>query len=419
MRLRRSLRLYFVLAMVAMGSSAIVGMSGVAVSYFFSGMDEAMRGFIHSQAFHLDVAPGQVTQQDDLLVAKRWQDLPTRITQHFDQEDLADGRLLKHIEGIPLLSPPKKGYFVMQLEQDGERRFAAIEIGERDRVTPMSRDELPPFFYIVFTAIGAIALFSVVLLMIIRNVSAPVEQLGGWAKSLDEDKLDAAIPNFHYRELNALAEMIQSSLRSVQASVEREKRFLGYASHELRTPIAVTRTNTELLGKMIDRQVEPAKQREVLARIERASLTMTDLTETLLWLNRREEKALPSASFSIGQLVIQIRQELNYLLHGKAVTVAESTDDTQMTLPSGLTRIVITNLVRNAFQHTQKGQVVISQTGDTLVIENHNDTDQERDSDLGFGLGLELTDRLVKQQGWSYCNTVTANGRVVTVRFGG
>ncbi|WP_244225164.1 histidine kinase dimerization/phospho-acceptor domain-containing protein [Vibrio aquaticus] len=62
--------------------------------------------------------------------------------------------------------------------------------------------------------------------------------------------------------------------------------FLGYASHELRTPIAVTRNNSELLCKMISKGIPSEKQLVVLDRIERAGFTMTDLTETLLWLNQ-------------------------------------------------------------------------------------------------------------------------------------
>jgi len=196
--------------------------------------------------------------------------------------------------------------------------------------------------------------------------------------------------------------LIQSSLGSVQESLEREQRFLGYASHELRTPIAVVRTNSELLRKMISKGITPEKQIAVLDRIERAGFTMTDLTETLLWLNRQEGKSLPSKRIHVGALTRQVESELHYLLKGKPVDVNVSIDDSELELPEGLCRIVITNLIRNAFQHTQNGDVDIVLMNNQLTIASRDsDKDVERE-ELGFGLGLELTKRLIEQYGWEY-----------------
>ncbi|WP_275667291.1 HAMP domain-containing sensor histidine kinase [Vibrio sp. Isolate24] len=276
---------------------------------------------------------------------------------------------------------------------------------------------MPQFIYIVFVAIAAILAFSLILIAFIRSVSTPVEELKDWAKSLDKEKLSQPIPGFDYRELNTLAEIIKSSLSSVQEGLEREQRFLGYASHELRTPIAVTRTNSELLKKMILKKLDEDKQLEVLERIERTGYTMTDLTETLLWLNRQEDKTLPFSDLVIGDLITQIDHELEYLLQGKAVKVSLNVDETKHSLPLGLCRIVITNLVRNAFQHTYQGEVSIEQAESRLVITNRNLSHGEREEELGFGLGLELTERLISQYGWYYENSAIEYGRRVEVHF--
>ncbi|GDY24731.1 hypothetical protein AHAT_06210 [Agarivorans sp. Toyoura001] len=83
----------------------------------------------------------------------------------------------------------------------------------------------------------------------------------------------------------------------------------------------------------------------------------------------------------------------------------------------GLCRIVISNLNRNAFQHTYSGEVKIEQQQEKLVIINHNLSDDTHNDDLSFGLGLELTERLMKQYGWYYLNHATTNGRRVEVHF--
>ncbi|MGL6261529.1 sensor histidine kinase [Vibrio sp. WXL210] len=416
MKIRPSIRLYFLVAMLVTGIGIISVMTVTAVNYFISGMDVAMKGFFRSQAIEVSLGVNeQAVSIDDMTIAATWQDLPQVIRDRFDRQSLTANELVKEIDGTPILSPPEFGYFLMKVETEKGVRYVSLVLHHAED-DPFSQD-VPPFLYIILTGIAAIVVFALALMVVQRNISTPVEQLKDWAKGLDKEQLTQPIPNFHYSELNTLASLVQSSLASVQQSLEREQRFLGYASHELRTPIAVTRTNSELLRKMISKQIATEKQLAVLDRIERAGFTMTDLTETLLWLNRREGRMLTSQPVAIGGLIEQIESELHYLLEGKSVTVTTRVDEDVIELPQGLCRIVITNLIRNAFQHTQSGQVEITQQGSHLVIANHNDgLGHERD-DLGFGLGLELTQRLIAQYGWGYQVAESEQGWRVDVEF--
>ncbi|GIU53713.1 MULTISPECIES: sensor histidine kinase [Shewanella] len=417
MNIRPSIKIYFLLAMFLTGTVTIVGMSAVAVSYFFSGLDVAMTNFVRSQATEITLDGDNPVTIGELTVATRWEALPFLIQKNLNKDDLEPNVLIKEIEGIPIIDHPKRAFFAMKVVSGKKVRYAGVILDKKDKV---KRDNKPPqFLYILLVAFFAMILFAVVLLLVLRKIASPVEKLKEWAKSLDEEKLSQPRPNFHYSELNTLADIVQTSLSSVQDSLDREKRFLGYASHELRTPIAVSRTNAELLRKMITKQLAQDKQLAVLDRIERAGLTMTDLTETLLWLNRQEGKSLPTSEVAVGELAEQIASELHYLLQGKTVDVSLSTDDTQLTMSAGLYRIIITNLIRNAFQHTFNGKVVIEQSNDHLSITNQNyDVDEHSETDdLGFGLGLELTEKLVRQYGWRYEVTPTAYGRKVEVIF--
>ncbi|GEM79554.1 sensor histidine kinase [Vibrio superstes] len=417
MKIKTSLRLYVVGAMFIAGTLAILAMSAVAVSYFFSGMDVAMGNFMRSQAFGIEVSDGRPVQRNELTVASHWEDLPPSIQAHLTAEDMEFGILEKHIEGIPLIEAPKGGYFALKLERNGETRFVSMELNDKEKIAHFEKRKVPRFFYILLFALVTIGLLAVALLVLVRKVSTPVRGLRNWAKALDKEDLTKPAPDFRYGELNALANIIQSSLASVQESLEREQRFLGYASHELRTPIAVMRSNTELLNKMIEKGVAQEKQQQVLERIERAGFTMTDLTETLLWLNRQQGKSLPKHAVLLSSLVEEISSDLEYLLRGKEVKVLIATDETKVTLPVALSRIVITNLIRNAFQHTFAGEVRIQQTQNNLVIVNRDDSKAEESSDLGFGLGLELTERLVQQYGWYYENIDTDEGHKVEIHF--
>jgi len=404
--------------MLLTGVITVIAMSIVSANFYFAGIDFSKSNAMFSSAFKEEIKEGEPKKVNGFTVATQWKDLPAEIKSHLNENELIEGELLKKIVGIPIFTPPEAGYFAMKIKQNGEIRYiSSMFTIDLDKV----KIQISNFkiLYIFVIAFIAIALFSIVPFLILRNVATPIENLIDWSKQLDNEKLSLPIPSFHYHELDSLAEIIQSSLHSVQESLAREMRFLGYASHELRTPISVTRTNTELLQKMIEKGVPTDKQLIVLNRIERASLTMTDLTETLLWLNRQQDKSLPVNSISLGELTHKLADELNYLLKGKKVEVSLECDETILLLPETLCRIIITNLIRNAFQHTYEGIVTIVQSNNSLLITNENTSASTTKDDLGFGLGLELTERLIKHQQWIYNNVETQHGYYVDVKFQG
>ncbi|WP_351122015.1 hypothetical protein [Shewanella sp. T24-MNA-CIBAN-0130] len=62
--------------------------------------------------------------------------------------------------------------------------------------------------------------------------------------------------------------------------------------------------------------------------------------------------------------------------------------------------------------------MIIEQSGHRVNIENHCDSSAYDADDLGFGLGLELTQKLIAQYGWYYHHTDMGSGRKVSVVFG-
>ncbi|UWZ99815.1 sensor histidine kinase [Vibrio splendidus] len=416
MKIRPSLRIYVLMAILVTGVTTILVLSALSINYFISGMDVAMRGSMIAQAQQEVVKPGKPITNQEFTVATQWSDLPQGIQTYIEQSNVELNVISKRVLGKSVFAPPKEGYFVMKVMKGDEVRYVSAVFDQKQDHF-LEDKALPHFLTIFMTALAAIVLFFAILVLILRKVASPVEQLKNWAKLLDKDNLNEPTPDFHFSELNTLANIISESLSSVQSSLEREQKFLGYASHELRTPIAVTRTNSELLEKLIQKGKSPEKQLEVIDRIKRAGFTMTDLTETLLWLTRQEDKDLPLQSIHLGELLQQINHDLSYLLNGKAVVVNIESDDTQCQLPVGLTRIVLTNLIRNAFQHTGSGIVDMVQVGSKVTIANHNTDGTVEDNHLGFGLGLELTEKLLAQYQWQYHNQELAGGREVWVDF--
>lgn len=253
-----------------------------------------------------------------------------------------------------------------------------------------------------------------------HRMAQPVTRLGIWARGLNEKTLDERIPDFGFRDLNDFADVVRSSLISVKDGLDREQTFLRQASHELRTPISVIRSNIQLLNKL--KKTPPSEQRDnrenaVINRLDRASLTMKQLTETLLWLGREVSNELPQSEVRLDQLIENLTSDLKYLLDGKSVQLSVRTSPCTCRLSEAAARIVLGNLIRNAFQHTWEGQIMIAQEGWIVDVENSDTSVMETDGDLGFGLGLQLTEKITRRLGWRFDNTILQNGRSARLCF--
>ena len=262
-------------------------------------------------------------------------------------------------------------------------------------------------------------------------------RLGQWARDLESANLQDPLPDFRYPELNELASLVRASLSSQKDSLEREHRFLRHSSHELRTPISVMRSGIELIRSLPPEQAPAARSMlaSIIDRLDRASLNMKHLTETLLWLSRDEPIDLPTRPIALDQLVQDAVEEHRYLLRDKDVSLSVTTSPTTLEQSEVALRMVLGNLIRNAFQHTWAGDVTLRQQGNTVFIDNLQHADRQDDDsndrhepgsdspaapadtgdDLGFGLGLELTAQLTERLGWHYHNQPVAGGRRVSL----
>jgi len=433
MKIIPSIRLFVLLSMLLSGIAIIWGLSVLSSKYFIAGMDMGTRNGMFAFAqqqqgektFTFVSTPGNDNKNTALTVTytlvKDWQKVPEILRQQFNADELQLNQLYKYFVEQSLFTPPKTASFIVKIIKNDEIHFVTL-VASKNNLSFQGITDVNHFAIIILTASGVITLFSIILWFVMRQVTLPVTRLKQWAKKLDNTQLSKPIPDFHYRELNTLATLISQSLRSVQDSLAREKKFLGYASHELRTPIATSRSNAELLKKLIESDAPSEKQLLVLARILRAALNMTDLTETLLWLNRSEGKELVVQTFQLGVLIEQLADELRYLTVDKVITVSIEIDQKLVNLPESVCRIIISNLIRNAFQHTTQGQVTIKQLGCQLTIVNQNNRDDSgqdifADNHLGFGLGLSLTERIIQQYQWQYSTTDICGGKSVSVSF--
>ena len=213
--------------------------------------------------------------------------------------------------------------------------------------------------------IGVIALvigfgFSawVVTGLALRPVSRMRRQASGLSQAPTDDILPVGpVPD----ELSALAQTLNEFITSVRSSADRERQMVADASHELRTPVAVLRTQLQLA------HISSGDAKALEEQITAAELTvdrLANLTTNLLTLSRIEAgDVIPQTGMDV-LLTEFLRSMDRAILLGSShsVTVDFVTDPIDETLrvpivPADFAGL-IDNLVANAIAASAKGSVV-------------------------------------------------------------
>jgi signal transduction histidine kinase len=421
MKFALSLRWFVGLAFLFLALALVAGYTLLSADYFIRGMDNITTVHMERTAQQYLQAGSENERRESqstlgYRVFPEWQQVPESLRAHFDVEPQQANTLHKFFNRER--SDPKRSIeFLFPYGQGDDRVYVTYYVSP-ETISAMVRSNSRAIRHKLWliSAVSALAL-SILIWVFLRGISRPMVRLVEWTGSLDPQTLQAAPPDFRYQELNQLAQLIRNSLSTVQDSLDREHRFLRHTSHELRTPIAVIRNNVQLLRKLqADDKEHNEPEQRAIERLDRASLTMKHVTETLLWLSRDSAERLPTSDVALDELVQRLAGEVEYLLEDKPVEVELDTEPCRLQVPDMVARIVLGNLIRNAFQHTWEGRVKIRQRGPSVEIINPQ-SDEDSDGNLGFGLGLKLTGQLCAKLNWSYVNAASNGERRAAIQF--
>jgi heavy metal sensor kinase len=122
-----------------------------------------------------------------------------------------------------------------------------------------------------------------------RRALAPVEKIIGDARRIGVTSLSERLTVSHTGdELERLADTLNEMLARLEASFQRVIQFTADASHELRTPISVMRTNAEIT---LRKPRTESEYREALSQILGETENLSRLVEQLLDLARADSGA--------------------------------------------------------------------------------------------------------------------------------
>jgi heavy metal sensor kinase len=242
-------------------------------------------------------------------------------------------------------------------------------------------------------------------------------------------------------ELRSLSETLNEMLARIEASVKRITQFTADASHDLRTPLAVIRSNAELA---LRRSRTEEEYRETLSRILAASEETTHLIENLLKLARADTGA-ESLVFERVDLLTQAREaaeEARILATDKGIQISlESSPGPFWVFADerALQRLFLI-VLENAVKYTPDGGVIniqlasahgsasaeirdsgigISEEDLPHIFERFYRADQARSREPGgSGLGLAIARWIAEKHGGSIeVHSTQGNGSIVRLHF--
>jgi two-component system OmpR family sensor kinase len=237
--------------------------------------------------------------------------------------------------------------------------------------------------------------------------------------------------------LNAMLTQIEAAFDERRASEERLRRFVGDASHELRTPITSIRGYAELFRR--GAATRPDDLARSMARIEAEAERMGVLVDDLLLLARLDQgRPLEREQVDLGPIVADAVDAAR-VIDPERVLDADLEGSAIVTGDAGRLRQVVDNLLENARVHTPPGTPTHLALGsdDGVVVLTIADEGPGMDAEVaakaferfyrgdpararatgGAGLGLAIVAAIVESHGGSVRVLDAAAGTTVELRF--
>lgn len=256
-----------------------------------------------------------------------------------------------------------------------------------------------------------------------RRALQPVDQVTATARSIGEQNLGKRLPVPNTEdELQRLSETLNQMLDRIEGAFHRVTQFTADASHELRTPIALIRTTSEIA---LRKHRSDAEYRGALDEVHAESVRTTGLIENLLTLARADagKETLDRAPVDLASLVLEVSGQAEKLAQQKGITLACQAPEAIAPISGdrGTLRRLFFILLDNAVKYTPPGgqiQVGINQHPERVTVEvrdsgggisqqdlphiferfYRSDKSRNRDSG-GAGLGLSLAKWIVDAHG--------------------
>lgn len=268
------------------------------------------------------------------------------------------------------------------------------------------------FYWIVI--LYALLFITVVManMFVFYRSLRPLYKLLNWLDSYKVGKSNkplvnsTAIPEF--RKLN---EAVMKNTQLHESYNEMQKQFIGNASHEMQTPVAICMNRLEMV--MEDENLSE-KNMEQLGEIYSSLMHLSKLNKSLLLMTRIESGQYADvADVSFAPIVEKYIENLGEVYSYMDVSLEYHKDaDFKKEMSVTLAELLITNLLKNAYVHNVTGGRIKVKLSDSELVVSNSGNAEPLDSERIFsrfyqgskkegstGLGLSITNQICKVSG--------------------
>jgi two-component system, OmpR family, sensor histidine kinase MtrB len=198
-----------------------------------------------------------------------------------------------------------------------------------------------------------------------RRAVQPLEQVAGAATRIAGGELATRLPATDDPDLVGIVASFNSMVDALSARIERDARFVGDVSHELRSPLTTLVTSVEVLGAR--REELSPRGREALGMVEGELTRFRRTLDDLLQLARLDGAAVTESAqpVCLATLVRQVLADSDR--PAELLTVPGDADTTVRGDKTSLERAV-RNLLDNADRHAGGPSAVAVERRDGAVL---------------------------------------------------
>ncbi|HEX8603151.1 MAG TPA: sensor histidine kinase N-terminal domain-containing protein [Pseudoduganella sp.] len=239
------------------------------------------------------------------------------------------------------------------------RGIALIQVGEtldarRGLTTKILLDT-------VLWQAGLVLAATLLIWFAVRLVLRPLMELKSAVEMRSVADLSDLDPALVHKEVRPLVEAMNTSTSRIGGLISSQRRFIADASHQLRTPLAVLRTQTELAQREIRRHGGAPELATLLDSIAMTTDGAVHLANRLLMLARIEHsKGTLAEPVALHALVQQVALELAPNAVRKEIDLSlEGEQEVHVAGQALLLHELVANLVDNALRYTPAGGNVV------------------------------------------------------------
>ncbi len=276
--------------------------------------------------------------------------------------------------------PNQNAYFLSTVlfeKQQDDRVFAILQLGTPITRTTFDDNRLLLIVYPILVLLGGVAAYGIA-----TRAMRPVRRVTKAAQQIALGDLQQRVPVPVSRDdIHTLALTFNEMASKLDAAFTQQRRFVADASHELRTPVAVIRSMTDVALAGTPSATEyQTTLREVNAEAER----LGRLINTLLGLARVDDGRQPQdrESVHLDLLATDLVDSVAPLAHEHGLTLALVRND-PATVRGDTAQLIqiLMSLTENAINYTHSGGHI------NLSVAVAGATARVQVSDTGIGIG--------------------------------